>query len=1059
MIISDTSIRQPVMVTMAMLALVVVGLVAFFRMPVNLLPDIEVPIVSVTIAYPGAGPETIADQVVQPVEDELVALSGVTNVTGTAGQGVAIFLIEFEQDRDVDFALQDVRESVSSIRNQLPQDINEPVFQTFDPAATPILTLAINSEVELEQGELRRIVDEEIEPQIQRVSGVGATTISGGQERQVDVMLDLQRLTALRILPSQVGDAIRQETIDLGLGKTLFNEREVNIRALDPFDTPAEIALVGIPGTTYQINDLGQVEMGFAAIETYTRLNGSDALSLEIRKQSGTNTVTVAENALAAVEEAFAAYPNLNYVVVSNDAEQVQQSVRGAINEIVVAVVFASLVVFIFFRDLRNTLVTVIGLPVIIIATFGIMTLFGLTINILTLLALSISVGLVIDDAIVVRENIFRHMEMGKTPREAAGQGTSEVAASVLAMNLTLFAVFVPVTFTTGTAGIIFQSFGITVAGASAISLFEAFTLAPAVSAYWFKQQEPEAEEEEEEEAQEEASWMERLYLPVLAWSLRYRWLTVLVGVAVLVASVFAVRTVDFAFLPESDRPRLGIAFELEPGTPLERTNQIAQEAEQILLADPAVKNVLTTVGGNTAQTGGIAIGAGGGAEQATFLVNLNDAADIDETIQRLDDNLAQFPDLVISPPSYQLGTSTAVTARPIQVQVRTTGSLEDVAPVIDRMTAAIEDVPGLMYVDSTYAPGNPELQVEIILDRANEYGLSNATLAQNVRTLLDGSDVASYREGGEEFPIIVQLQPEDRQDIEDLQNLRLPIRGDLVPVRTVANVELATGPSSIRRADRQIEVVIGGFNIGRNINDVQSDIQERLAAIEKPAAVTVSYGGSTQEQSEGFSSLLLAMGLSVAFVFMVLASQFGSYVQPLIIMLAMPFSAIGAFLALTLTGTTLTILAMIGFIMLLGLVTKNSILLVDFANRSREMTDDLNEAILRAGRLRLRPILMTSLTVILGSLPAAIGLGQGAGLRQGLATVIVGGMITSTLLTLVIIPVAYNLVESARLGIARRRERRRQRAEEHKQSDEARPRPAAGQEQSTERRRHEARS
>jgi len=1046
------------MVTMAMLALVVVGLVAFLRMPVNLLPDIEVPIVSVTVAYPGAGPETIADQVVQPVEDELVALSGVTNVTGTAGQGVAIFLIEFEQDRDVDFALQDVRESVSSIRNQLPQDINEPVFQTFDPAATPILTLAINSEVELEQGELRRIVDEEIEPQIQRVSGVGATTISGGLERQVDVMLDLQRLTALRILPSQVGEAIQRETIDLGLGETLFNQREVTIRALDPFDTPAEIALVGIPGTTYQINDLGRVEMGFTEIETYTRLNGSDALSLEIRKQSGTNTVTVAENALAAAEEAFAAYPTLNYVVVSNDAEQVQQSVQGAINEIVVAIVFASLVVFIFFRDLRNTLVTVIGLPVIIIATFGVLALFGLTINILTLLALSISVGLVIDDAIVVRENIFRHMEMGKTPREAAGQGTSEVAASVLAMNLTLFAVFVPVTFTTGTAGIIFQSFGITVAGASAISLFEAFTLAPAVSAYWFKQQEPEAEAEEEE-TQEEVSWLERLYLPVLAWSLRYRWVTVLVGVAVLVASVFAARTVDFAFLPESDRPRLGLSFELEPGTPLERTNQRAQEAEQILLADPAVENLLTTVGGGTAQTGGIAIGAGGGAEQATFLVNLHNDADIEETIQRLDDKLAQFPDLVISPPSYQLGTSTAVTARPIQVQVRTTGSLEDVAPVIDRMTAAIEDVPGLMYVGSTYAPGNPELQVEIILDRANEYVLSNVTLAQNVRTLLDGSDVASYREGGEEFPIIVQLQPKDRQDIEDLQNLRLPIRGDLVPIRTVANVELTTGPSAIRRANRQIEVVIGGFNIGRNINDVQSDIQERLAAVEKPPAVTVSYGGATQEQSEGFSSLLLAMGLSVAFVFMVLAGQFGSYIQPLIIMLAMPFSAIGAFLALTLTGTTLTILAMIGFIMLLGLVTKNSIMLVDFANRSREMTDDLNEAILRAGRLRLRPILMTSLTVILGSLPAAIGLGEGAGLRQGLATVVVGGMITSTLLTLLIIPVAYNLVESARLGIARRRERRRQRSEERKQSGEAHPRPAVGREQSTERRGHEARS
>lgn len=1055
MFISDTSIKQPVLVTMVMLAIVVFGLVGYNFMPVNLLPDIEVPIVSVTIPYPGAGPEAVADQVAQPVEDALVTINGVTSVTATAAEGGAVFLIEFVQGRDPDFALQDVRESVTGIRAALPDAIGEPVYQQFDPAQTPIVTMAVTSSAGMSGQELRRLVADEIVPRIQRASGVGSATINGGRTRQINVQLDLQRLTSFRVLPSEVSTAISQAAVDIGMGSTRLADQEVTLRAPSPFESPQDIARVGIPRTGFQVADVAEVEDGLAEVETYSRLNRRDAITLDIRKQSGTNTVAVADAALEAAAAAFEDFPQLNYTVVRNDAEQVRRNVRGALLEIAAAVVFASLVVFAFFRDLRNTLVTVIGLPIIIIGTFAAMSLFGLTINILTLLSLSISVGLIIDDAIVVRENIFRHLEMGEQPREAASRGTAEVALPVVAMTLTLVAVFVPVAFTPGTAGIIFQSFGITVAAATVISLFEAFTLAPMISAYWFKKQEPAAEEPAAEEpptaaaeqaaaepaaadeqtglseAEEQNGFLERLYEPVLIWALARRGVVVLIAVAVLAASVWLATTLDFAFLPASEEAQLGVAFELPAGTPLENTNERARAAEQILLADPAVRDVLTTVGG-ASQTQGLTLGAGGGSERANFLLVLDPQASIEATVNRLDKNLAEFPSLVIAPPQYQTGTSTDIATRPIQVEVRTTGSQAELAPLIDEMVAAIADVPGLRYVDTTYSGGNPELQVEILLDRAREYGLTNADMASTIRALLSGDEAATFRSGGDEYPIVVRLRPQDRQQVEDLRTLRIPLGGNLVPVTTVADISLSTGPSVVRRVNQEVEVVIGGINIGRNINEVQSDIQERLDAIELPPDVQISYGGATEEQAESFQNLLLAMGLSIIFVYMVLASQFGSFLQPLIIMLAMPLSAIGAFLALKITGTTLTILAMIGFIMLLGLVTKNSILLVDFTNMARERGANVHDAIVQGGRLRLRPILMTSLSVILGSLPAAIAFGEGGGLRRGLAIVVVGGMISATLLTLVIIPVAYSLlagaVERVKAWRSRRRERKQQR-------------------------------
>ncbi|NJL33827.1 MAG: hypothetical protein HC893_08160, partial [Chloroflexaceae bacterium] len=637
------------------------------------------------------------------------------------------------------------------------------------------------------------------------------------------------------------------------------------------------------------------------------------------------------------------------------------------------------------------------------------MQIFDQTINILSLLALSISVGLVIDDAIVVRENIIRYIEKGYSPLVAASKGTAEVALSVLAMTLTVIAVFVPVTFTTGTVGIIFAGFGIPVAAAIAISLFEAFTLAPMISARAFART-PRKEHKQAndrftdpripEELREEVGPLGHFYGRVMGWTLRHRLITLSLGVFVIILSVLAAGNVKFAFFPSQDSGEFGYGFSMPPGTPLEVSDQFARQAEQILLADPEVEAVLTSVG------------VDGSAEEVEFYVKLHEEAVTNEVQERLRPQLAAFPDSAMSIASFN-GTSTDVTNRPLQAEILTTGDLEDIIPIAQQIEAKFEDIPNLEDVDMTYAPGKPEIRFLINPGRANDFGFSNNDLAVTLRTLVDGDTAATFRDDGSDYDIVVRLEAEDRTDFTSISTLRVPLQGQMVPLASVASISIDESPTSIRRENRQTMIVVGGNNFGRNINEVQADMQTAIATIDLPPNVAVAFGGDTAEQGAGFESLLIAMGLSILFVYMVLASQFGSFFQPIVIMIAMPLSFVGAFLGLSLTGVELTIFGMVGMIMLMGLVVKNSILLVDFSNRLLDAGVEKNAAIQQASAVRLRPILMTSLTLILGALPSAIGLGEGGDVRRSLSVVVIGGMITSTLLTLLIVPSSYSILKS----------------------------------------------
>jgi hydrophobic/amphiphilic exporter-1 (mainly G- bacteria), HAE1 family len=1085
MAISDTSIRQPVFVTMLMLLTITFGVLAFRSLPVNLLPDFEVAVISIVVPYPGAGPESVAEQVAKPLEDSVNTLEGIKHITSNSSEGVATIILEFNEGTNLDQADQDVREKVNAVVPRLPRDVRTPVIQKFDPGAAPIMSIAIAGTANQTPLELRRIVDNEVVPLLQRASGVGSATVSGGQTRQINVLMDLEKLQAYGILPVQISRSLQQANANLGLGTINAGNQEISLRAPSMLQTPEDIGNIQITGTAYRVSDVAIIEDGVADKTSYSRLDGSDAILIDVRKQTGSNTVAVADGVKAELTKVIASRTDLTYILPRDSSEAVRQSTISSIEELIFAAVAALLVVMLFFSGLRNmvitsiapaatafvglvalpaagiavdktlvlglaigllivlvffrdrnTLVTMAGLPIILMGTFALMPIFGLSINLITLLALALCVGLVIDDAIVVRENIFRHTQRGESPRVAASKGTAEVALSVLAMTFTIVAVFVPVTFTSGTTGIIFKSFGITIAAAILLSLVEAFMFAPMLSATLFRRQKPVAHATDSEhshageiqraglmlredasesdrslvhEAQEDPGKLGRAYEKLLASSLRNIWtrLAVIgVAIAVLLLSFQVAAGLKFSFFPQEDSGQFLVGYELGPGTNLAETDRFARQAEAILLADPAVEDVISTVGFS------------GAPERAEFYVRLKEGSLTPPVEERLRPQFAFLPNLTFGLPSIGAPSSTGITGRQLQVSLQTTDPVPSLAPIIDLTKSQMSELNGVVDIDSNYRPGKPEIRFVADPTRIGDVGVTNDDIASSVRALINGDRATVLRQNGQDTDVVVRLRADDRASPGSLTNISVPTRSGTIPLTSLGTVELASGPTTISRYDRLNRVIVGANLQGRNLGEVQTELKARLDAAGIPSTVVVSFVGLAQQQQEGFGSLILAMLLSVAFVYMVLASQFGSFTQPLVIMVAMPFSFIGAFLALRLAGLDLDITGMIGLIMLLGLVVKNSILLVDFTNRLRGAGLSKHAALELAGAVRLRPILMTTLALVAGSLPVAMGIhivgtGEGGEFRKGLATVLIGGLLTSMFLTLLVVPTAYSLMES----------------------------------------------
>ncbi len=873
--------------------------------------------------------------------------------------------------------------------------------------------------------QVRTFVEDKIQPLIQQVDGVGAVDIVGGLEREIQVEVDLRRLNAQSLSIAQVAQAVRGENLNMPAGRLTEKSQDFLIRTKAEFSSIQEmlgIVVANVGGNPVYLKDVASVKDGFKTKRTISRLNGVEDISMVVQKQSGTNTVKVADQVYKALARIRASNPDLEIKTTVDTSVMIKESRDEVINSLVLGILFAGLVVLFSFGDLRNTLITVAGLPVCVIGVFAVMSALGYTVNVITLMALSLSVGLLIDDAIVVRENIFRHMDkLGQSPRQAASDGTSEVGLAVMATTLTIVAVFLPVAFTSGIAGKFFRQFGVTVAAAVLISLFEAFTFAPMLSAYFFKKTEKNGKKTLASRFQDLVSgFYERLgnnYRPILRWALNHRKTMVVLTTLVFLLSAFLFTLVGTGGVPHGQQAEFNLAVQTASGTSLDQTDRIVRQIETILRRQKEVGDLATIVGSTD-----------GSSDVATVNVKLNLPTKEAEAYRDvLRPQLAGVAGATITFQEAQTMGGAAFSSMqqlPVQIDLKGT-DLAQLTKASDDVVAALRGVSGLVDVNSNNRPPKPEIQIQIDRSRAARLGLGTFQVASLMRSLIDGDLASKYREGEKLIDIRVRASEDVRQDLNKVRQAYLPtMRGGSITLDQVAQLKVVNGPTQIRRTNRTRRISISANILkGRAMNEITRKADEAMAAVRFPGDVSSEYSGQVEMMREMFSSLTLALFLAIIFVYMILASQFGSFVQPFVIMLALPLSVIGAVLGLLLANKLFDMVAFIGLIMLMGLVTKNSILLVDYTNVLRKRGMKRIEAIVEAGSTRLRPILMTTLAMILGMIPVALGLGASASFRQAIGFTIIGGLISSTILTLVVVPVVYVILDNLSRKVSKKNE------------------------------------
>jgi len=898
--------------------------------------------------------------------------------------------------------------------------MQDPVVYRYDFSALPIISFAITdpsgSRTPLE---LRAFADNTIRPRLERLQDVGGVSVSGGRVREIDVALRLDRLSALGVGAQSVVGAIKGENTNVPGGRLATSTGESHVRTTGEFRSVAEIGDVAIPtsrGTTVRLRDVADIGEAAAESRQISRLDGVESVVVSAQKQPGANSVAVANRLKADVEQIRRAYPELRIVPSYDTSTFVQEMLSDVQLSLILGAILAALVVMFFFRDIRNTLVTVAGLPVIVFGTFVIMQLLGITLNEITLLALSLCIGLLVDDAIVVRENIFRRIERGEGALSAAQHGTAEIALAVVAVSSTIVAVFLPIGFVGGQVGKFMRDFGVTVSVAVIVSLIEAFTLAPMLSAYLFHRT---GSASASAPASPRRSRFPSLRLPVfsdagyrrvLALALRHRKLTVGIGAGLFVLSLLSIPLLPTAFLADSDYGFFVATVELPPGTSLAETDRVNAAIEDVLRGYPQIDHYVSTVGG-----GEPFAGVEAAVERSMTNVLMKKKGQTKRVLAEIRPKLiaAAGPAAKVTT-DLNSGGGSGVRARPILLSVRGEDQA-DIEAASAELADRMSKIPGAIDVERSVKQGKPGSDVAIDRSRTAELGVSAAQIGLAVRTLLNGETATSYRVGEQSYDIVVRLRPQDRVDASAV--MRLPIataRGAEVPLSAVATLLSNQQPVEIDRTDRRREILVGAAALGRDASAVSADVQKAMAEVRASAApgVRVENAGDLQRQSDSFASLFNALGLSILCVYVLLALQFGNFVHPFTIMMALPLSIVGALVALLIGRQTFDIVAMIGIILLMGLVTKNSILLVDFANRRMRAGATAREAMLEAGPTRLRPILMTTGAMVLGMIPVAAGLGTGAEFRQPMGTAVIGGLIASTMLTLIIVPVIYTWMD-----------------------------------------------
>ncbi len=1035
---TQVSLKNPVFATMVMLAIVVLGLFSYQRLKVDQFPNIDFPVVVVTVDYPGASPEIVESEVTKKIEEGVNSIAGINALTSRSYEGAAVVIIEFQLHIDGRKAAEDVREKVATVRPLLRTEVKEPRVLRFDPASRAVWSLAVLPDDKAEGNarsavELTTWAEQVLKKRLENVRGVGAVNLVGATKREINIYLNPQALEAYGVTPDQVAAAVRNENQDLPVGaiRSLTQERVVQIDArMERPEDFGRIIVTRKGGAPVRLEQLARVNDGAQETESLALYNGQRTLLLSVQKSQGENTIEVVDGLNAAVLELRNQLPpGVKLETIGDSSRPIRVAVNNVRQTLIEGAILTVLIVFLFLNSWRSTVITGLTLPISLIGTFLFMNMFGFTINMITLMALSLCVGLLIDDAIVVRENIVRHVQMGKSAYNAAMEGTQEIGLAVLATTLSIVAVFMPIGFMGGIIGKFFHEFGITIVAAVMISMFVSFTLDPMLSSIWHDPsihghgQGPRGTPVSfyDKTIGRVTGWFDRAtdrlaegYQSILRWSLVHKLTTMLIALGIFLLSVFMVPLLGTEFVPKADFSETSVNFYTPVGSSLEATEAKARQVEGILRELPEVRYTLATINTGSAQ----------GKMYANIYVRLVDRKDRSRSVDQMSDvlreRLQRVPGITVT----HVGLLDAVGGNK-QVEFSLQGpDLQELERLTKLVTEKIRTIPGLVDLDTSLKPDKPVIALELQRDVASDLGLSVAPMAASLRTLVAGTTVGNWRAPDDQtYDVNVRLAPEARTTPQDLERLPFALTGAdgstrIVKLNQVARVTETTGANQINRRDLTREVAVNANVAQRSAGEVSADIRKVLDTVTFPPGYRYQFGGSTKNMAESFGYAISALAMAIIFIYMILASQFKSFLQPLALMTSLPLTLIGVVLALLMFRSTLSMFSIIGVVMLMGLVTKNAILLVDFAIRARdEHVDDTGrtvpglpraDALLLAARVRLRPILMTTLAMIFGMVPLAFALSEGSEQRAPMGQAVIGGVITSSLLTLVVVPVVY---------------------------------------------------
>jgi hydrophobic/amphiphilic exporter-1 (mainly G- bacteria), HAE1 family len=1038
------AIERPVMMSMISAIIILIGGISLTRLPVDLLPDIAQPTVNVRVNYVGVGPLEMEELIVRPLEQQLSAVQGLELMNSSASEGNAQVSLNFVWGTDLNEAMNDIRTRIDRVRNRLPEDADPPVVQKFDPNSQPILGLALEStDGALDRVQLRELAENVLSPRIERVNGVAAVTVGGGLRRQIHVDLSREKITALDLSVDRVVNVLRTENENIPIGEVYQGDRSLLLRSQGQFqdlDQIRNLVVLTKGGVPVYLKDIAVVEDSTEDIRSVLRINGRPGVRMQVTKQSGTNTVQIAVGVRAEIERINREVPGVRVSLLEDNAKFIERSITAVQEHVLIGSTLVILIIFLFLRNFRSTLIVCTSIPISVVGTFALLYFGGLTLNTMTFGGLALGVGMIVDAAIVVLENSFRHMEHhGKDRMQASIDGSEEVWSAILASILTHIAVFVPLLFLEGISSVMFRQLSIVVCFSLAMSLFVAITLVPVLCSRLLVL--PPPPEKRSGIGRVLYSFSERFlegmdngYTRLLHSALNHRWVVISAAAASVVAAAIIFPTLPTELATQTDEGQVQVNVELAQGTRIEVTDPILQRVERSLTElVPEATDMIVSAGNSGPGFGGPG-GGGGGVNRGNFTLLLKSKDErtrsSDQIAMDLRRQLAGIPGVIVranaSGGNNQLnrflsGGNNGGGRLGLEIRGE---NLDDARKIAQATKDLLDTVPGVADARLGRDEGRPELAVRVDRAKAALLGVSATTVANTIRTNVAGTQAALFRQEGQEYPIIVRLRVDERQDIADVGDVLVSTpQGQVLPAKNLMRVEDSVGPSQIQRKNQQRIAYVSAEPEG-SLSEALEAVQERLPQLAGLLSkdFSIGFGAEAEQQAKAFAQLRMVLILALVLVYAVMASQYESLKDPFIIMFSVPTAAIGVVLALKLTGTSFNMQAYIGIIMLAGIVVSNGILLVDYTNILRRRDGmPLRAAVETAGRTRLRPILMTSIATALGLVPMSLGIGEGSELQVPLARVVIGGLTTSLLITLVLVPTVYTLFEEGISGLWKR--------------------------------------